>query len=146
MQDALQVLRDHLRKKGLKDTSQREEVLGYLSQADRHLAPEELFEALRKKDPKIGRATVFRTLKLLEECGLVSKVTFPDGHARYERAHGRHHHDHMICVDCQDVIEFESDEIEALQNLVVKRHGFHLLWHRHELFGRCRRCAAKASS
>ena len=75
MPDALQVLRDHLRRKGLKDTSQREEVLLFLSKANRHLSPEELFEALRKQDPKIGRATVFRTLRLLEECGLVSKVT-----------------------------------------------------------------------
>lgn len=144
MPDALQVLRDHLRKKGLKDTSQREEVLAFLSKADRHLSSEELFDALRKKDPKIGRATVFRTLKLLEECGLASKVSFPDGQTRYERAHGRHHHDHMICVDCQDVIEFESDEIEALQSLVARKNHFHLLWHRHELFGRCRRCEEKA--
>jgi Fur family ferric uptake transcriptional regulator len=144
MPNELQVLRDHIHKNGLKDTPQREEILSFLLKTDGHLSPEEIFEALRKRDPKLGRATVFRTLKLLEECGLASKVIFADGRSKYERAHGRPHHDHMICVDCQDALEFESPEIERIQDKLAAERGFKVLWHRHELFGRCRRCARKA--
>jgi Fur family transcriptional regulator, ferric uptake regulator len=143
MTNELQILKDYIRKNGLKDTSQREEILAFLLKADAHLSPEDMFQALRKRDPKLGRATVFRTLKLLEECGLASKVIFADGHSKYERAHGKPHHDHMICVDCQDAIEFESAEIESLQEKIAAQKGFKIQWHRHELFGRCRRCSAK---
>lgn len=141
MKTELEILREYIRKNGLKDTSQREEILAFLLKSTEHLTPEEIFQALRKRDPKLGRATVFRTLKLLEESGLASKVVFADGQNRYERSHGRPHHDHMICVDCQAAIEFESPEIEALQDQIAKKKGFQVQWHRHELFGRCRACA-----
>jgi Fur family ferric uptake transcriptional regulator len=83
-------------------------------------------------------------MKLLEESGLASKVVFADGSAKYERAHGRAHHDHMICVDCQEALEFESPEIEAIQTKLADARGFVVHWHRHELFGRCRACQKKS--
>ena len=144
MENALTVFRDYVKEKGLKDTAQREEILAFLLKAKEHLSPEDIYQALRKSDPRLGRATVFRTMKLLEECGLASKVVFADGSGKYERAHGRHHHDHMICVDCQAALEFESPEIEAIQAKEAAKRGFQVLWHRHELFGRCRACARKA--
>ena len=137
------LLRDYVRRKGLKDTPQREEVLAYLSKAGGHRTPEEVFVSLRKRDPRIGRATVFRTLKLLEECGLASRLVSIDGRSRYERAYGRLHHDHMICVDCGETLEFESPEVEKIQERVAAASEFKLLWHLHELFGRCRLCAKK---
>jgi Fur family ferric uptake transcriptional regulator len=145
MNNALQVFRDYVKEKGLKDTAQREEILSFLLKAREHLSPEDIYESLRRRDPRLGRATVFRTLKLLEECGLASKVVFADGRSKYEPAHGRPHHDHMICVDCQQALEFESPEIEVLQAKEAARRGFQVLWHRHELFGRCRRCAGRAA-
>lgn len=140
----LQILRDHIKKNGLKETPQREEVLSFLLKSKGHQTPEEIFGALRKQDPKIGRATVFRTLKLLEECGLAGKVVFADGQTKYESSFQRAHHDHMICIQCQEVIEFESPVVEALQDRLAGDKGFTILWHRHELFGRCAQCGKKA--
>jgi len=143
MKKELLVFRRHLSSRGLRDTAPREEILRCLLAEGGHRSPEEIYAELRRKKTAVGRATVFRTLKLLEECGLASKVVFADGSARYERAIGRAHHDHMICVDCGHALEFESPSIERLQNREATRRGFRVLWHRHELFGRCRGCASK---
>lgn len=143
MTNELQILRNHIKEHGLKGTSQREEILVHLLGAKDHLSPEEIYEAIRRKDPKIGRATVFRTLKLLEDCRLISKVTFADGRHKYEAVRGRPHHDHMICTDCGQAIEFSNPTLESLQDRIAKEHKFTLLWHRHELFGRCRDCSGR---
>jgi Fur family transcriptional regulator, ferric uptake regulator len=142
MVNEIQVLRDYLKKNGLKDTSQREEILNHLLAAEKHMAPEEIYETLRRKDPRLGRATVFRTLKMLEACGLATKVTFADGRHKFEACKGRAHHDHMICVECGAVIEFVNESIEKTQDKVARDHGFKILWHRHEIFGRCPDCEA----
>jgi Fur family transcriptional regulator, ferric uptake regulator len=140
MPTEIQIFRDYLQKHGLKGTSQREEILNFLLKAEEHLSPEEIYQSLRRKDPRLGRATVFRTLKLLEECGLASSVTFADGRHKYERKHGRPHHDHMICVNCGKTLEFSSPAIERIQDQVARRNRFKILWHRHEIFGRCAAC------
>jgi Fur family ferric uptake transcriptional regulator len=140
MNNELQVLRDYLKKNGLKDTVQRKEILAHLFAAGKHMGPEELYQALRRKVPRLGRATVFRTLKMLEACGLATKVTFADGRQKFEGRRGRAHHDHMICVECGAVVEFVSESIERTQEQVARRNDFKILWHRHEIFGRCRDC------
>lgn len=140
MVNEIEVLRDYLKKNGLKDTAQREVILNHLLAAEKHMAPEEIYQALRRKDPRLGRATVFRTLKMLEACGLATKVTFADGRHKFEARKGRAHHDHMICVECGAVLEFVSDSIERTQEQVARRNDFKILWHRHEIFGRCRDC------
>lgn len=139
--DPLVLLRQSIKSRGLKDTAQREVIVRFLAQAKGHLTQDELFEALREREPGIGRATVFRTVKLLEEIGLVTRVTFADGVPRYEFAHGRPHHDHMICVKCGDALEFVSPAIERLQARLAKGRKFEVRWHRHEIFGFCARCA-----
>jgi Fur family ferric uptake transcriptional regulator len=139
--DSLFLLRQSIKTRGLRDTSQREGVLRFLSRAKGHLSQEDIYAGLRSLSPSIGRATVFRTVKLLEELGLVSRVTFADGVPRYEYAHGRRHHDHMICVQCGDTLEFSSPAIERLQAQAARAQGFEVQWHRHEMFGRCARCA-----
>jgi Fur family ferric uptake transcriptional regulator len=140
MANELQLFRDYLRKNGLKGTAQREEILVHLMKAGRHLTPEEIFQELRRRDSRLGRATVFRTLKLLEGAGLASHVTLADGRHKYESKHGKPHHDHMICVQCGEALEFSSPAVERIQDRVAARHGFNILWHRHEIFGRCARC------
>jgi Fur family ferric uptake transcriptional regulator len=137
--------RRFIQEKGLRGTSQREEVLVYLRRASGHRSPEEIHAALRAAGSRVGRATVFRTMKLLEECGLASRVTFADGRPRYELAHGRPHHDHMICTACGRAEEFTSPAIERLQKILARRHGFAVRWHRHELFGLCAACGTLAS-
>jgi Fur family transcriptional regulator, ferric uptake regulator len=146
MANELQIFREYIKKNGLKDTPQREEILNYLLRAEKHLTPEEIFQSLRQMDPKLGRATVFRTLKLLEDSGLASRVTFADGRQKYESIHDRPHHDHMICVQCGEALEFSSPAVERIQDQIAKKNGFKILWHRHEVFGRCRRCEKQVST
>jgi Fur family ferric uptake transcriptional regulator len=104
---------------------------------------EELLAQVRREDPKVGYATVYRTLKLLAECGVANERRFGDGLTRYELADEASHHDHLICVECATIVEFEDDQIEKLQEEVAKRYGFALRSHKHEMYGVCPKCRAK---
>lgn len=141
-----QTFEEHLRRKGLNLTRQRNEILRCLMTAQHHLGVEEMYDRLKKQDPTLGRATVFRTVKLLQECGLVQEVGGTNGRTKYELKADRPHHDHMICVECGRIIEFQSPMMERFQDEAIRRHGFVALWHRHEIFGRCRDCQAPRRS
>jgi Fur family ferric uptake transcriptional regulator len=127
--------RAYLRKRRLKTTQQREAIVDAFLKSSGHVNLEALLSSARKKNPGVGLATVYRTVKLLEDAGLAASRHFGSGETLYERA--GHHHDHIICQQCQHIIEFESDEIERLQTDIARRHGFRLVQHRHELFGLC---------
>jgi Fur family ferric uptake transcriptional regulator len=131
----------HLAKNGLRLTKQRGMILDYFLNADRHLSQEDIYGALRKSG--IGRATVFRTLKMLEECGIVNHVVGTKGTPRFEVEVDRPHHDHLICVDCGRIQEIRWPELEEIQEKTCKKLGFTPKWHRHEIFGRCRDCSTK---
>jgi Fur family ferric uptake transcriptional regulator len=129
--------RDYLRKKGLKTTHQREAIVDAFLRTSGHVALEDLLVDARKKHPGVGLATVYRTVKLMEEAGIAASRQFESGHTLYEVSEGRAHHDHLICDRCGYIVEFESDEIEQLQDSAARRFGFNVLRHRHELFGLC---------
>ena len=132
----------HLERKGLRMTRQRERILDALLAADRHLSLEDLHRLLRRFG--VGRATVFRNLKLLEESGLLSQVTDPEGASRFEVTHDRPHHDHLICIECGRIQEIRWPELEKIQSAGCRKLGFSVLWHRHEIFGRCAPCRSRA--
>ena len=135
----IEVLRDRLRDSGARVTRQREQVFELLLCNDhRHLSAEDVQGELRGMDHSVGAATVYRTLTLLVELGLATVRRFGDGVQRFESTRGEHH-DHMICVVCGVVYEFEDEQIELLQNEVARRHGFEIVDHRLELFVRCGR-------
>lgn len=115
-------------------TGQRRVIARVLSEADDHPDVEEVYRRASAIDPKISIATVYRTVRLFEESGILERHDFGDGRARYER-HPTQHHDHLIDTASGRVIEFQSDEIEALQREIAKRLGFTLTGHRLELFG-----------
>ncbi len=104
---------------------------------------EELLAKVRASDRRVGYATVYRTLKLLTECGVANERRFGDGLTRYELADETTHHDHLICVECGDIVEFEESRIEDLQEKVARKYGFELRSHKHELYGICPACRAK---
>jgi Fur family transcriptional regulator, ferric uptake regulator len=135
---------EYLKRKGLNLTRQREEILQCLMKADQHLEVEELYDLIKKKDPSLGRATVFRTVKLLQECNLVQEVAGSNGRAKYELKADRPHHDHTICIECGRITEFQSPMMERFQDEAIRKQGFVALWHRHEIFGRCKQCAASS--
>jgi len=130
----------YMDQKGLRSTAQRRLVTETFFEAPGHLSIEELLEVVRKQDPKVGYATVYRTLKLLTDSGLAQERHFGDGVSRYEVAHLDEHHDHLICVRCGRIEEFENDEVEAMQDRIAAAHGFVLERHRHELYGVCHSC------
>ena len=131
--------RSYLERKGLKTTQQREAIVDAFLRSSGHVALEDLLSSARRKHPRVGLATVYRTVKLLEEAGIAAARHFGPGQTLYEVAEGRAHHDHLICEACGFIIEFESDEIEQLQDTAARRLGFNVLRHRHELFGLCER-------
>jgi Fur family ferric uptake transcriptional regulator len=136
--------KEFLLAQGLKSTRQREVILEEFLRAGSHLSTEELYLRLRRKNPRIGYATVHRSLKLFAECGIAEQRHFGDGQARYEASDHDEHHDHLICVTCGKIVEFEDPRIEVLQDEVAGQHGFSLVRHRLELYGRCLACESAA--
>ena len=120
--------------KGLRMSDQRKVVARVIGDAEDHPDVEELYARAAKIDPRISIATVYRTVKLFEEAGILDKLEFGDGRARYEDAE-RDHHDHLIDVNSGEVIEFVDPEIEALQERIAARLGYRLVGHRLELLG-----------
>lgn len=120
--------------RGLRITEQRRVIARVLSESDDHPDVEKLHERASAIDPGISIATVYRTVRLFEEAGILDRHDFGDGRARYEAA-PEAHHDHMIDVESGTVIEFVDPELEALQRQIAERLGFRLVDHRMELFG-----------
>ena len=120
--------------KGMKMTEQRRVIARVLSDAADHPDVEEVYRRATQIDPRISIATVYRTVRLFEEADILERHDFGDGRARYEEAPDEHH-DHLIDMQSGRVIEFHSDEIEALQREIARRFGFRLIGHRLELYG-----------
>jgi Fur family ferric uptake transcriptional regulator len=137
------MLNAYMAKKGLRSTDQRRLIVETFFRSDNHVSIEELLAQVRSKEPRVGYATVYRTLKLLTECGVANERRFGDGPTRYELADDVTHHDHLICVGCGDITEFEEPRIEDLQERVARKYGFELRSHKHELYGVCPRCLAR---
>lgn len=129
----------------LKLTKPREFIVENIlsSKAGEHFSADELWERLRKKDKRVSKATVYRTLNLLVQKKMVEEHDFGKGEKYYERMVERPHHDHLICIHCGRIIEFENPEIEKLQEEIAKRENFQIAYHSHKLFGACDRCRYK---
>lgn len=131
--------RQELRKAGLKITLPRLKILEILEVAEpRHMSAEDIYKELLNSDEDIGLATVYRVLTQFEAAGLVTRHNFEGGHSVFELDDGEHH-DHMVCIDTGEVVEFVSDEIERLQEDIAAKHGFELLDHSLVLYVKPRR-------
>ena len=120
--------------RGMKMTEQRRIIARVLSDADDHPDVEDLYQRSVKLDPKISIATIYRTVRLLEEAGLLDRHDFGDGRSRYEQA-SDDHHDHLVDVQSGAIIEFHDEEVEELQRQIAARLGYSLIGHRMELYG-----------
>ena len=120
--------------KGVKLTDQRKIIARVMSESDDHPDVDELYKRVSKIDPRISIATVYRTVKLFEESGILAKHEFKGGKARYEKLN-ESHHDHLIDVKTGEIIEFVDDEIEKLQKKVAEKYGYELVDHKLELYG-----------
>jgi Fur family ferric uptake transcriptional regulator len=136
-------VRAEARTRGVRWTSQRQAIVEQFLLAGEHLTAEALHQRVHEIEPGVGAATVYRTLNLLVEIGVATRVRFGASSA-YESALGREHHDHLVCLACGRIHEFHDERIEAIQDAVAKRHGFVLRHHRLELFGVCPDCQKRA--
>jgi len=134
---------EFLRKKGLKLTKQREEILVSFLKVEKHLSTEDLYKIVKKKNSSVGQATVFRTLKLLTEAGIAREIDLADKITRFEHAYNHQHHDHIICSECSRLIEAYDSKIEELQNDLCEKFGFSPTNHKLQIFGICKQCKSK---
>ncbi len=134
------IFTEYIRSKNLKHSEQRQLIMDVFLKTEKHLTAEELYEMVKKKNPSIGYATIYRTMKLLTEAGLCRELHVVDGVTRYEHLYNHKHHDHLICTKCGKFVEIESPRIEELQEKIAKKHGFILTRHRLELYGLCKSC------
>lgn len=132
-------LREHVQRHGLKQSTRRDLILETLAGSNRHMTAEELLREVRSRDARVGAATVYRTLRVLQESGIVAERHFEGGSTQFEIV-SDHHHDHLICTQCKTIVEFDDDVIEAQQQRVAAQYGFELRSHRHELYGICSQC------
>jgi Fur family ferric uptake transcriptional regulator len=134
------VFQEYIRGKNLRHSEQRMQILEVFLQTEKHLTAEELHRLTQRKNPSIGMATVYRTLKLLRDSGLCRELRLDDGTTRYEHLYNHDHHDHMVCTGCGALVEVVDTRIEKLQDKLAKAHGFHIKSHKLEIYGICRKC------
>jgi Fur family ferric uptake transcriptional regulator len=141
---SLDAFRRFLRERSLPVTTQREQVAEALFAAGGHLSVEDVEQQLRGRDLHVGKATIYRTLDLLADSGMIVERDFGEGFRRYERVPGHPHHEHLICLRCGKVVEFQNDRLERMKSLIADEYGFRHSHHRLEIYGICRECQQRA--
>ena len=136
-----EVFQDFLAGKRLRLTHQRSAIVDVLLNAEKHLSSPEVYQALKGRG--IGRVTVFRTIKMLEDARLVERGHSPNGVPKFEIKYDRPRHDHLICVECGAIREVQWPEVERIRDRTAKSLGFVPIWHRYEVFGRCSDCESR---
>lgn len=131
---------EYLRENGLKVTPERIAILKELLHVPQHFDADEFFLHLKKNKIPVSRATVYRTLDILEKAGIVKKYSMGEAHARFEFVWNQQHHDHLICLQCGKIIEFFDKEIEKRQEFVGQSHKFKILNHSLQIWGLCENC------
>jgi Fur family transcriptional regulator, ferric uptake regulator len=136
----LQVFVEYLQSRKLKVTPHRQLILETFLGNEGHRSVEDIYRVVRESDPRIGYTTVYRTMKILIDCGLAREIDLADGITRYEHLYNHQHHDHMICMECGNSIEFYNEDIEAVQDAASEQLGFKVLDHKLQIYGVCKDC------
>ena len=136
MKSLIKKFKNNLQQESLKCTPQRLSILEEMMDTDEHLECEEILTNLKNKGVNVSRATLYRTVDILVKYNFIRKLDIGDGKVRYEKKIGTSHHDHMICIDTGDIIEFCNNDIERIQNEIADKHGYKIIRHVHQLFVR----------
>lgn len=142
----INVLKEDLKQKGYKLTPQRRAIVDTIIEKEgEHLTAEEIYDEVKKNCPEIGLATVYRTILLLEELGVICKLDLNDGCSRYEIVHKNeaHRHHHLVCNECKGVIEVQDDLLDELEAVIEKSYEFKILDHSVKFFGLCKKCQSE---
>ncbi|HWL93671.1 MAG TPA: transcriptional repressor [Phycisphaerae bacterium] len=134
------VFREFCRDRGLKYTVERRDIVRAVMSMEEHFEAEQLLLIMRQTSRRVGKATVYRTLKLLVECGIVKEVHFSNKQVHYEHTYGQDPHDHMVCRRCGRIIEFGAADVAKLRTIIAAEHRFHALSHRFQILGLCETC------
>ncbi len=140
------IVEDHLRKGGFRWTNQRALIVRTALATHDHFTAEELLLRCRKVDPRVSRATVYRTLLVLEKAGFVEGLDTGDGGRKFEHVLGHRHHDHMVCEGCGAIFEFHDEELERRQEAAAKRIAFRIERHSLRIYGSCKDCVRRGGS
>ncbi len=140
MNEAEKVFRDYVQSKGLKFTPERQAILNHVFECQRHFEAEELLIDMRKNNKRVSKATIYRTLALLVNSGILREVIFGEKHAHYEHVYGHEHHEHLVCIGCGKIIEFTDERIEKFQEEVCVENKFKADSHKFQIMGYCEDC------
>jgi Fur family ferric uptake transcriptional regulator len=146
LREARERLRLHLKRRGLRSTRQRDVILEAFLAQDAHVSVEELYDRIREGHSSIGAATIYRCMGLFVEAGIAKEGRFNEGRVRYEPGVGANHHDHLICLGCGEIQEFEDPTIERIQEEIAGNRGFSVTYHRLELYGVCPACRERETA
>lgn len=138
------IFREFMVRRGLKFTTERQLILKEVFSIHEHFEADDIADGLKREGERVSRASIYRTLPLLVESGLLREVHSSEKHSHYEHVFGHKHHDHLICTKCGRTIEFSDDRIEGLQNRVCEKHGFLATAHSLEIIGVCAECQDKS--
>jgi len=143
MRSAKTVFRQYLKESGMLVSHQRKQILAAFVNTKNHPTVDDLYNTIRKKNPKIGLATVYRTMRAICDSGLAGEVDFGDGVRRFEHRYRRQHHHHLVCIKCGRVIEITNGKIENLQKKLAREHNFTSTKDTMKIFGICSKCEHK---
>jgi Fur family ferric uptake transcriptional regulator len=140
MKSEIQVFREYIRQRGLRRTPEREEILREIFEIHGHFDVDELHLLLRNRGTKVSKASIYRVLPLLIDCGLVREVDFSDGHWHYEHIYGHAHHCHLRCLGCGEILEFEEPTLNRLEEQLAREYGYRIKGHQLQVHGYCATC------
>ncbi|MBW1721657.1 MAG: transcriptional repressor [Deltaproteobacteria bacterium] len=143
MGEEVELFRSFIGEKGLRNTPEREMIIEEIFASREHFDVDELYLRLRKKGSKVSKASIYRNLPLILECGLIKEVWHQDGHMHYEPLYGREHHCHLRCIRCGRVIEFYEEELKNIEKRLEERYRFQIIDHRMDVLGYCPECRKK---
>ncbi len=136
----LQIFHDYIRRRGLRRTPEREEILREILAVHGHFDVDELYLKLKGQGSKVSKASIYRALPLLIDCGLVREVDFSDGHWHYEHIYGHADHNHLRCLGCGEIKEFEEPTLQLLEEQLARNYHYRIKGHQFQVYGYCRAC------
>jgi Fur family ferric uptake transcriptional regulator len=140
MKSELEIFQDYIRERNLRWTPERETILQEIFETHEHFDVEGLYLQLKQKGSKVSKASIYRAIPLLIDCGLIREVDFSDGHWHYEHIYGHDHHNHLKCLGCGEVMEFEEPLLAQVDRRLNREYGYSIVTHQLEVKGYCPAC------